>query len=235
MSCSAILSTAILILAFCSVVVGQEPPKASLIDEFGALPCEFVLAKTDALASEIRKEPAATAAVIIFRPSTHPARAENRRRLISSTLQLRGIEGERFHFYSGGPSPDDEIRTQIWMQPAYAPSPAGNAETWNEPSPNPSRAFLYGYSDEVDICPTFVPAAFAKLILDNPGSRGKVLITIGNDSIVEKYSYAAEWIRTLVEVNGIPRKRLRLQFAKGTETGAEFWFMPAGKQPRAMR
>ena len=229
---STIVSIIISLLTLASGLSGQEPPNASMIDEFGYLNCEDILVRTFHLATEIHNDPGTTVAIIIFSPNKQPGQAEARRHLISSTLQLQSVERDRFNFFSGGPSPDGEIRIQFWKQPLGASPPAGDSAAWNEPPHNISRPFMYGYSDETDICPTFVPKAFAQLLAANPGARGKVLVTMGNGAIVNKYSYAAEWIRTLVEVNGIPRKRLRLVFSKGAETGVEFWFVPARKDRR---
>ena len=106
--------------------------------------------------------------------------------------------------------------------------PVTEAALWNPEVPDTSRPFMFGYEDENGICPTFVPKAFAKLILNNPGSRGHIVVRVGDDPMINRNYFADWWIKELVEKQGIPRKRLRLFFAKGKGlTGAEFWFVPA--------
>jgi hypothetical protein len=90
---------------------------------------------------------------------------------------------------------------------------------------------MFGYEDEIGICPTFVPKAFAKLIHENPGSRGHIVVRVGDDPTVDRFYFAERWIEELVEKQGVPRKRLRLFFGKGKgSTAAEFWFVPTRKK-----
>jgi hypothetical protein len=83
--------------------------------------------------------------------------------------------------------------------------------------------------DEVNECPTYVPKAFAKLILENPGSRGHIVVRNGKYPMIDRFGFANGFIKELVEEEGVPRKRLRLFFARGESTDAEFWFVPARK------
>ncbi len=214
---------ALLILLFATAMYAQEPT-AVLYDEFGDLNCEDILARADAFGSAMSNNPASVAVILIDPPSMRPEKAQIRRRLISSTLQLRGLEPERLSFYQG--EAGEDLRTQFWRVPAGADLPAKATQQWSMPDSDVSRAFIYGYQDELAICPTFVPKAFAKLIMDNPGSRGHIVVTSDKNAMVNKYYFASEWIKTLVEIYGVPRNRLRLFFKKGDEAGAEFWFVP---------
>ncbi|MGD9563219.1 MAG: hypothetical protein AB7W44_13150 [Pyrinomonadaceae bacterium] len=223
---------AVLLLAFGASANGQEPPKSVLVDEFGLSPCEDVLSRTDSLAADLGKQPDARALIVTYPPSVRPKLATDRRhRLISSTLQLRGIERRRFSFYVGKPFINGQIRTQVWKLPQGSELPFTDAVLWKEDSPDTSRAFMFGYEDEIGICPTFVPKNFARLILENPGSRGHIVVRIGEDPLVNRFYFAKEWINELVEKQGVPRKRLRLFFAKGEGlTGVEFWYVPKKKR-----
>ena len=216
-----------LLIAFGVVAGAQETPKAELVDEFGALPCEFVLARVDALAHRMQVDPMAAIAIVIYRPVNNPNLVEGRRRLISSALQLRRTDRDRYRFFLIDKSPDGEIRTKIWSVPPGAIGPDDGSAPW-DPIPDISRQFMFGYVDETDICPTYVPSAFAKLLLDNPGSIGRVIVTTSPNPIVERFGFAQTFIDELVVRQGVPRKRLRLIFRTSKEeTGAEFWFMPA--------
>lgn len=230
MNLQRILLTALLLVAFTAGAVGQESPTAELIDEFGLLVCDSILGRVDNLAFGLQNEPGSIAVILIYRPTVQPTQAEKRRKLISSALQNRGIESERYRFFLNERSPDGQIRTKFWKVPPGATAPLDESRPWNEPPPDVSHRFMFGYEDETGICPTFVPRAFANLLLDSPGSIGRVVIIVGNDPLVERFGFAKQWIDQLVGQYGVSRKRLRLVFRKSKdETGAEFWFIPAKK------
>jgi hypothetical protein len=217
-------------LTFARATIAQDPPKPVLLDEFGPLPCEHILAHTDALAADLMREPGSEAIILIHKPVNHPEHASGRRKLIWSALQLRGVDSDRYSFYRSETSPDGDIRTQFWKLPLGAEAPVASFERWPDEAPDTTRAFVFGYVDESDICPTYVPKAFAKLILENPGSRGHIVVTIAKNHLVERFGFADGFIKNLVEQQGVPRKRLRLFFSQGESTEAEFWFVPAKKK-----
>jgi hypothetical protein len=76
-----------------------------------------------------------------------------------------------------------------------------------------------------------VPREFAKLILENPGSRGKIEIAYGKDSAPNRWGFANEWIEEIVGRQKVPRNKLKLVFVKD-EAGlwASFWFIPAKRK-----
>ncbi len=216
-----------IILALSAAVFCQDEPKAFLVDGFGVLNCGDILARTDHYGDEIKRNPEATGVILINPHKGRPGPAQSRRVLISSTLQLRGIDPDRYVFYLGNA---EDISTEYWILPTGADLPSLEAEQWNVPPFDTSRPNVFGYSDEIEICPTFVPHVFAKLILDNPGSRGHIVIETGPNSMLGKWTFAEQWVDTLVEKHGIPRDRLKLFFTKGKDrTFAEFWFVPAKK------
>jgi hypothetical protein len=212
-------------------VLGQEPPKPELVDEFGELPCEDLLGRTDALAAQLDREPGTRAAILI-RPTKVNIKGVHRRLMIASTLRLRGVPDDRFAIYQGTPTAHGQIETQYWKLQTDATATFEGATLWAEEKPDVSSPFIFGYEDEIGICPTFVPKNFAKLILSNPGSRGHIVVRSGADSgYVNRFFFANQWTKELVEKQGIPRTRLRLFFAKGTAlTEAEFWFVPDRKK-----
>jgi len=210
----------------------QETPKAILLDEFGAMPCEHLLGRTDALAAELDKEPGSVAAILILPGNSGPHATASRRRLIIGTLQLLGVPPNRFATYIGKQAGEGQIQTQYWKLPVGTTPSFSDATLWTEAEQDTSRPFIFGYEDEIGICPTFVPKNFARLLLENPGSRGHIVVRSGIDSgYVNRFFFANEWIKELVEKQGIPRKRLKLFFAKGMGlTEAEFWFVPIRKK-----
>lgn len=207
----------------------RQSPNAVLITEFPWQPCEFVLSSSDAFAAELARDPTSRGAIVIYRPKHQPKRAELQRKMISGYLQRAGLDRDRFNFYSGGPSPDGEPRVEYWKQPAGAIPPVQSSVIWNEPGVDTSRKFLFGSVDVDDICPIFVPRAYARLILANPSSIGQIVIYDGEERFTNRFAFAEQWINPLVERYDLPRNRIRLIFRKGVKTFAEFWYVPARK------
>jgi hypothetical protein len=201
------------ILSLCVVVglalvsFGQEVPPARLVDEFPLLiTCGDLVARTDSLAADIQRNPHSSALIFIADDSSLSTRAHRTKRIIDSTLQLRGIELERFRIFSV----DDNPSVNFWLAPPGSENPIKNGIEFERDAVDTSEPFIFGFTDELGICPTFVPKAFAKLLIDNPGSRGHVVVRTGDDPSVNKFAFAKEWINELVEKQGIPRSRLRL-------------------------
>lgn len=212
------------------VAIAQDTPKPELLDEFGALPCDEMLGRVDAFIAALGSDPASKGAILIYSPTVKPELANGRRKLISSTLQNRGVESARYEIFRDDRSPDGEIRTKFWKVPLGATPPVAESQRWNEPAPDLAKPFVFGYADETDVCPTYVPKAFAKLLLSNPGSVGRIVVTTGSDPLVNRYAFGENFVNDLVRNHGVPRKRLRLIFRKSrNETGAEFWFVPRGR------
>jgi hypothetical protein len=210
--------------------IAQEAPKAVLVDEFGELPCEDILARTDYLASELQRDPTLAASIVISPPRERPSLAQGRRKLISSTLQLRGVSSDRYIFRKMPVSSDGKMATRFWKIPLGAEPPGDNSFIWKEVAPATDRPYIFGFVDDIDICPTFVSRAFAKLLLGNPGARGNIVVIDSKYATATKYKVADLWIKEFTESHGLPRNRLRLFFSMGDEPGVEFWFVPAKKK-----
>lgn len=214
---------------FALAAVGQNSPEPVLVDSFSpSLNCEDLLARTDALSVEMRKVPGSRIAVVIGAPSVEVRPVDRTRRLVSSTLELRGLEMSDFSIYFVR---TDGLKVSYWIVPPGASEPVGEGSLLVEPPPDLSRPFIFGVEDEINICPTFVPKAFAKLLRENDGSRGHIVVREGSDKLIDKFHFAESFINELVNKQGIPRNRLRLFFAKGTGfTTVEFWFVPAKRK-----
>ena len=208
-------------------ISAQESPKAVLVTEFGPEPCEFVLAQTRFFVEKLQQDPSATGYVKI-NPSSKQLRYQfGRRNLVAAALQLEGLEADRFRFFLGTAK---DSNTQFWLVPAGAQIPTNGFAVFDEEKPDISKKVLFGSSEEPDICPTFVPRKYAKLLLDNPGSIGRIVIAYDRQSVNFRWGIAEHWVEKLVLQNKVPRNRLRIVFRKGTESvNTEFWFVPAKK------
>ena len=74
------------ILTLTWATIAQDPQKPVLLDEFPALPCDELLARTDALVADLAREPSSEAIILIYKPANNPEHATGRRKLISSDL-----------------------------------------------------------------------------------------------------------------------------------------------------
>ena len=206
----------------------QVPPKAVLVDEFGAVSCEDLLARTDNFDFELRRDPIAIGYVIIDPLDGQPRWPQIRRKLVSATLRLRGLDSDRFRFFLGNSKGG---KTQFWLIPAGAQMPTEGFSEFDEGKSNIDRPVLIGSVDELNICPTFVPRTYANLLLNNPGSTGKIIVEYRKQSERDRWQFATDWIDEFVVRNSVPRNRLRLIFRRGGESlNAEFWFVPAKKK-----
>jgi hypothetical protein len=107
-----------------------------------------------------------------------------------------------------------------------------DAKEISKPLLDLTKPFPFGYEDENQICPTFVPRKFGELILNNPGSKAHFVVRQGNRHSVRARDFARQWLESLVRDAKIPRNRIRVFYAKSDEglTYGEFWFVPAKKK-----
>jgi hypothetical protein len=212
---------------FASIVQSQEPPKSTLVNEFGMLPCEQRLAYLDVYAQEIGKEPGSTA-LVLATPENGRAGTAARREisLVISRFELFKFE-DRLVVILGKES--NETHTQFWKVPQGADFPKFDGTRWTRPAPDVTKPFIFGWEDEYGLCSTFVPRKYAELILRNPGSRAHLVLRQGGRDTLSAVWFGKQWIKTFTKDYGLPRKRIKVFYAKNDIqlTNAEFWFVPA--------
>ncbi|PYS90566.1 MAG: hypothetical protein DMF62_04460 [Acidobacteria bacterium] len=164
---------AILLLAFGVGAPGQEPPKAVLVDEFGRIPCEDLLARLDVFVQGFGTFPNDQAIVVTF-PEDRDPTAKSRTKFVLSRFESAQIE-DRLKLYLG--KPNGSLETQFWRLPPGANFPNAEATQWYEPKLDLRKPFVFGYEDENQICPIFVPRKFGELIMNNPGSKAHFVRT----------------------------------------------------------
>jgi len=219
---------AILLLAFGVGTNGQEPPKAVLVDELRRTNCEELLARLDSFLQEMSANPMDRAIVVTF-PDIRDATARNPMILVKSRFE-ESRQDDRVSLLIG--KPQDALMTQFWRVPSGAQPPDLNAAEIPNPVLDLKKAFAFGYEDENQICPTFVPRKFGELILNNRGSRAHLVVRRGDRNSMESKSFAAQWLETLARDGKIPRNRIKIFYAKSDQglTYGEFWFVPAKKK-----
>jgi len=197
--------------------------KATLVDEFGAIGCEELLARTEILLAQIKEAPRSRAVVTIEGNSRPFARI---RRDIISRFQFAKAE-DRIIFMTGYESPA-AIKISFWKVPDDAPMPEG--KPWHEPEQNVTTPFVFGYGDENSVCPTFVPKLFVDLIRKNPGAKANLVVEGPTNAI--RSTWVKDWRKELIDL-GLEPKRIRIFHVYHKNfISVEYWFVPATKSRR---
>jgi hypothetical protein len=231
------LRLGVAIRVFCYVAVTLVSPnavwaqdqKAELVDEFGRMPCDELYARASYFVQKVVNEPTSRGLVVIYPKKGTFQSADYRRKTILGQFE-NGELADRVEFVQGAER--DEIKIELWKIPAGANEPEYLGTKWVDPAPDLSKPFIFGYEDEIGECPTFIPRKFAKVINDNSGSRAHIVVRGGDRYAMNPRDFASQWIDTFTKQFKIPRKRIKVFYAKrdGTLTYAEFWFIPAKKR-----
>jgi len=207
---------------------GQAPGKSELVDTFGRVSCEDLEAHSNGFAQQTKEMEEARALVIAYASKEDSKRLVGRFKVILRYFQLFDVE-DRIDFLIA--NSDDLGQTEFWIIPRGATAPMVLGDSWVEPEPDVSKAFIYDIEDEIGICSTFVPRKFAELLIANPGSRAHIVVEAGSYEGAQAKGFADDTIKTLVEKFKVERKRIRTYYirqkAKNSMTYAEYWFVPA--------
>jgi hypothetical protein len=218
---SRIYSTAILLLAFGVGATGQERPRAVLIDEFGEIPCGDLLGRTDNFIAELMKYPRDTGYVTL--PSSRK-RPDATKHLIRANAYMRRFDSNRFRIVIDS-QPQNRL-AQFWRVPQGA-----DFQKLDEVADKPldtSKPFIFGWADDLGVCPSFIPSDYVDFIKANPGSSGKMIVR-GNTWLGRK-SLADDFLPNLLSERALSKDRLRISYVhrpRNYVTDIEFWFIPA--------
>lgn len=204
--------------------LGQETPKAVLVDEFGNLQCGDVLARLDAFMVELQNNPGDSGYVLISEAKRNPRAFQ---KVVETSFYMRRFDRERISIVIVG----NEIGagSQFWRVPLGADAPAFKPIAL--PEPDLTKPFMYGSDDRVGICPTFSPDLFAKLILDNPGSMARVVIA--GPTVSSRLQTAKDVRDTFEHSTKLPTDRISFYYVHRKEEWlweTEYWFLPAKRR-----
>lgn len=216
-------SLLVCVFAAIAVAAGQTSPNPILVDEFGEISCEELLGRTDAFFVELIQHPADTGLVSISSSSKWPDAKKLR---IRTNVYMRQFDKNRLRIVIDSDGVGDV--TQFWRIPPGAELPKFK-EVLAEPR-DVSKPFLFGAADDLGVCPSFIPDDFVKLIKDNPGSYGKLVIH--GDTWQARESLAGKFLSQLTKA-GLSINRVRFYYfhrPKRFFSEVEFWFIPAKKK-----
>lgn len=212
------------LLLFTIAGLAQEPPKAILVDEFGAISCEDLLSRFDAFIVELNNNPQDIGYILIADSGRNP---KGFFKFVEASMYMRRFDREKVTL-SMIKSDGSKVNGQFWRVPMGAEPPPFTVS--GQPGTDLTKSFIYGSDIAENICPTFSPDLYAKTILDNPGSRARVVIAA---STVRERLDLADTVRDLLQQNNVPLDRISLYFVhkpKQSYSEVEYWFIP-GKRP----
>lgn len=221
-------SMAILFLLLGIAVNSQDARKAILVDEFGSIGCDDMLGRQDAFFAELSRNPSDIGYAIIY--STEK-KAEAFVRRLRANLFTRGFDQTRIRIILSKPKVDSSVSGAFWRVPPGAEPPPYEAIELKVP--DVTRPFIFGTNFSENVCPSFSADLFAELILDNPGSRARVVI-YGPTSNWRR-STANEELELMTRGTQLPKDRIEFYFVRRrgvfyTET--EYWYIPPRVRPR---
>lgn len=215
----------IFVPAFITSVSAQEKPKAILIDSFGNLNCEDVLARTESFMYQLYQEPNSIGYAVIRPSKISSSRASVLERIIKNNIRFRRFDKSRIVIVRSE-SVAEDLLIEFWKVPLGGEKPPFVEAKWTEIyGANWSKPFVYGSVWFDSECPTFVPEDYAAILKQNSFLRGHVVIF--NDSKREARASMRNIQKLLIETLQIPQNRLRFFFAKRKPTAnVEFWIVP---------
>ena len=215
-----------IVLFFAVSVFSQEKPKAILVDEFGKVTCEDLLARIDNFHIQMSNNPTFMGLAVIRPDKGSMNRVRWHKKLIVRTFQRNRYEIDRIRVVLE--SPGDSIGGSFWLVPPGAEAPAFDESKWPDEEIDFSKPFVYEVYEVDDVCPTFVPYIYADLIKSR-NVRGHIVIH--TDSRRNERRVAFDWIKTLAKEHNVPRNRIKIYYGKrNIFQRVEFWIVPIKKQ-----
>jgi hypothetical protein len=224
---------AILLLAFGIFASGQDPPKASLYDEFSEPTCEVLWAQLDGLTQEMRENPTVRATIEISGKPGEPHVNLYWEQMIQGYL-ARSIANERWNLVRTPLGKQRVVR--FLLTPTGATLPKIESADWSLEYPPDTKPFILtngkSYSVEVGVCLAVDELALlAEMLKNNAGSRVNVVLVVRSTREFERRKRQA--LKTLTSQYAIPVSRIRIfRQARtkpnpyGIEPDAEYWFIP---------
>lgn len=217
----------VFVLATAITNFAQEKATATQIDEFSRVTCEELLARVDNFQIQLQNNPTAIGLVVIDSPQNGKDRSPFYRLLIQKTFHRNGYAFERLQFYRRKTA---ELGGSMWLMPPGTDVPFPDAEPWPDTLLDLSQAFIWDSFDYDDVCPTFAPREYGRLIKSNQEIRGQIVVHAG--SRCDALATGTDWIKELTERWGIPTNRLRLFIGKRNKiwSSTDFWIVPAKRK-----
>ena len=209
------------ILLSAILVAAQEQPRATLIDEFGFIHCDEMLARIDNFYIQLNSNPTAKGLVVISGSNDHLVKKLQLEILFTSGVIQRRRETSRVAVIRGKET--GEAKMQFWLLPAGAKEPEKAVATWNLTIPEGTKPF-YFHSDSDSIC--FYPTVYKhlkELLAANPKLRINAVVWEQNS---RKFRKEVRSIREILVTDKTRRLRFFQKREFAFESATEFWLLP---------
>lgn len=224
------LSAIIFVLLFAVPEFAQQNSGAILVDEFGNVTCEDLLARTDNLGIKLLASPDQRAFVILSGTGNAGKRADSFSKFVHRALI--GRFGLEFHVTILRDKRQNEFGGKIWLIPEGNSFDTSNLESVEEIPFRIRKRTLYD-TETGDVCETWAATGFTRILKADSKLTGYIVEV--NYSLSERRRSIQDWGRFLKE-NGLESMGLRLYFRRNKHTYnsipfREYWLIPK-KQKR---
>lgn len=225
-------------LIFCGFVnsiFSQEIPKAELVDEFGKITCEDLIARQDNLVYQLQNEPNSIAYAVIYGNKNNSKEAWRIKAFLDGQTAFRKYDENKLIVVKS--KDEDALRVQFWKIPADAEKPDFQEVGWSYDLSTRMKAFRFFTSEYADdVCPIGLRLRdYSNYLKANENFRGHIVIFTNskNDFLKEKN----EFLKVLTNNYKIPAKQLRFFFVNKNIDYSyyEFWLVPPKKIINALR
>lgn len=247
MKAQKILLVLICLFAVSQFSFGQKKPQAVLLDEFGKICSEDLMARFDGYFYQLNSDPTAIGYFIFNGDESAEGRNLNFIYYLSEFYpKMRGFDKTRLALLRG--KNQGEMKVQFWVVSAGAnpPQPQNKFisekiisttlfdKSWADFNKDYGKLDVYS-KGFLDLGCDFSPnrSAFAKTLLSNDELTGYLIIYTKfgkNKKYADRIANFA--LRELTKTFKVPRNRLKTIYGGNREEpGIEFWFVPKDKMP----
>lgn len=202
--------------------LGQEKPSAVLIDEFGSIQCDEMLARIDNFSNQLNNNPNAKGLVIISGSNEHLIEKLKLEILLTSGAQRPGNDiSSRLNVLRGNET--DNAMMRFWLVPVGAEGTGHVAKTWDLTIPKGTKPF-YFHSDNDQICSYPTLSRYLKEILvANPKLRVNVVL---NTTKLSEFRRRIRELRETFVLKNSGRMRFFQVRNPYPDTLTEYWLVP---------
>lgn len=206
---------------------GQDPPKAVLVDEFGKLECEDLIARQDNLFHELNQNPNYIGYAIISSDETTFRQARYTEAMFDGQTEFRRFDDFRFRVLRA--TGLNGLKVQLRVVPAGANIPQIIDKGWDFKIKAGSKPYRFNVS-EYDKGPCPVGSQFklySATLKANPSAKGHIVVwaRIRSQFLNEK----ARVQRDLVKKYGVNPSQIKYFHIPNRSKSVkwEYWIVPA--------
>ena len=206
---------------------GQEKPAAILVDEFGKITCENLLARADNLGMQLRSNPLMAGIVEVSGSDNKFADYE----IVYLHRALIGRFGVNINVKIFRVESKGAPLTRFWLTPNNADAPFQDGKLIASIPFTISHRFYFG-GQTMSPCDNYLAYGFAEVIRSDPRYRGQIVDF--NVPTRERVSTATHWANFIKNDLKLDRRRVRIYFKNSDNRDyrfghTEFWIFPEVK------